>query len=356
MLLSRLFLQTVSNNKKQSFGSMPKYKSKNAKKPYDKSTSHETSAIKGKCAVLDARECRSKESPLQADPPKVVAPVEAGTCSQCQVSGRGLVQCECCDLWYCNVCCGITEDTLVLLGEAECLHFFCPPCEDEVFNLINKKNCEDSPITSSQKDILSVVTDTISKAISNLQSAMQTTITSLLGPRNQEQPMAMDDQFSHNPLSHRDEISQAVSSVLNEEKEKSKRRLNVILHNIPESNAENAEMRKQHDVDTAKAIVNQHLGIPASIPQTVRLGKKSDKPRLLRITVGSDEEKAEILRNCTKIRTISEPEYLSRVFITPDLTKKEREENKALRNKLKEMNNGQNKYQIKNGRIVPRRN
>ena len=116
------------------------------------------------------------------------------------------------------------------------------------------------------------------------------------------------------------------------------------MHNIPESIAENIDARKQHDVDTAKAIVNQHLGIPASLSQAVRLGKKSEKPRLLKITVGSDEEKAEILRNCTKIRSVSEPEYLSNVFITPDLTKKECKENKALRDKLKIMNNGQNKY------------
>ena len=52
--------------------------------------------------------------------------------------------------------------------------------------------------------------------------------------------MAVDDQSAHGPF-HRDEISQAVSSVLNEEKEKSKRRLNIFLHNIPESNAENIE-------------------------------------------------------------------------------------------------------------------
>ena len=62
-----------------------------------------------------------------------------------------------------------------------------------------------------------------------------------------------------------------------------------------------------------------------------------------------------ILCNCTKIRSISDPDYLSSVFITPDLTKKERDE-KALRTKLKEMNNGENKYQIKNRRIMPRRN
>lgn len=278
---------------------------------------------------------------------------EPGICNQCQASGRGLIQCECCDLWYCNLCSGITEEALVLLGDIECLHFFCFPCEGEVFKAVDRKGYEVSPVIS-QKDFLSTVTNTIFKAISELQSVMKATITSLLGPQNHEQPMAVD-RSSHGP-NHSDEISQAVSSVLNEEKEKSKRRLNIILHNIPELTAENIDMQKQHDVDTAKAIVNQHLGIPASLTQAVRLGKKSDKPRLLRITVGSDEEKAEILRNCTKIRSISEPEYLKKVFITPDLTKKERVENKALRDKLKTMNNGQNKYQIKNGQIVPRRN
>ena len=117
-----------------------------------------------------------------------------------------------------------------------------------------------------------------------------------------------------------------------------------------------ADTRKQYDTDTAKAIINQHLGIPTPISQVIRLGKRSNKPRLLKITVGSDEKKAEILHNCTKIRSITEPKYLNNVFITPNLTMKEREERKALRNQLKEMNNGQNKYLIKNGRIVPRRN
>ena len=159
-------------------------------------------------------------------------------------------------------------------------------------------------------------------------------------------------------LSHKD-ISHAVSSVLQEEKEKSKRKLNLILHNMPESNAEGVDQRKQHDIDTVTAIINQHLNIPASFSNVIRLGKKaenSDKPRLLRITVESDQTKAKILRNCTKIRSFSDPEYLQQVYITPDLTKKEREENKLLRSKLTEMNNGQKKYWIKNGQIVLRRN
>jgi len=60
-------------------------------------------------------------------------------------------------------------------------------------------------------------------------------------------------------------------------------------------------VRREHDTDTVKAIVNQQLCIPASISDVTRLGKKMDKPRLLRITVASEQEKASILRNCTKI-------------------------------------------------------
>ena len=113
-------------------------------------------------------------------------------------------------------------------------------------------------------------------------------------------------------LLHKD-VTHAVSSVLNEEKEKSKRKLNLILHNIPESSVDNVDTRKQHDTDTAIAIINQHL---APISNVVRLGKRTEDHNYL----GSDQTKAKILRNCTKIHNIKDPEYLQQVYITPDLT------------------------------------
>jgi len=67
-----------------------------------------------------------------------------------------------------------------------------------------------------------------------------------------------------------DEIAKAVSSVLKEEKEKSKRKLNIILHNIPESDADTPEVRKEHDTDSVKTIINQHLSIPASVSNVER--------------------------------------------------------------------------------------
>ena len=67
------------------------------------------------------------------------------------------------------------------------------------------------------------------------------------------------------------------------------------------------------------AIINQHLGIPTSISNATRLGKKTSKASLLRITVSSERDKANIVRNSTKLRSINEVGYLKKPFITPDI-------------------------------------
>ena len=56
----------------------------------------------------------------------------------------------------------------------------------------------------------------------------------------------------------------------------------------------------------------------------------------------------------TKLRGEDTPEYLKSVFITPDLTPKERDTNKALRSKLNELNKDGKVFRIKNGKIVRR--
>jgi len=200
-------LATVNTNKNTQ--TMPKYKKKSIKKTlYNKLKSSNTkkSCLRGSSQVGIIINASREDSNI---------------CSQCQASGRGLIQCECCDLWYCNVCCEISDEAFTLLSEAECLHFFCSSCGGKVFNLINKKSPDVSATAGTQSDLLSAVTDTISIATNNIQTAMQATITSLLDRSEiQEQSMTVDDQpICASSLCH-SEISQAISSVLNEEKVK----------------------------------------------------------------------------------------------------------------------------------------
>ena len=151
-------------------------------------------------------------------------------------------------------------------------------------------------------------------------------------------------------------ISSAVASVLNEEKDKEKRKLNVILHNVTEPTADDGQSRKKEDTDHVSSIFHKSLGVPTQITNAVRLGKRGDKPCLLKISVDSLKSKASILRNCTKLRGKDVPKHLSKVFITPDMTPKERECNKSLRNQLADLNKNGKNYRIKNGKIVRKNN
>ena len=135
---------------------MPKYKNKSIKKtPYDKSKSSNTKRSRSRQVEIVTNASRE----------------DSNTCSQCQASGLGLIQCECCDVWYCNMCCEISDEAFTLLSEAR-VHFFCSSCEGKVFNLINKKSLDVSTAAGSQSNLLSAVTDTISISINNLQTAM----------------------------------------------------------------------------------------------------------------------------------------------------------------------------------------
>ena len=90
------------------------------------------------------------------------------------------------------------------------------------------------------------------------------------------------------------DISNALSSALTEDKERSKHQLNLIIHNLDEAASDDAQTRKDQDTQKVSEIF-KHLGTKASVNNAVRLGKKGDKKRLLKVTVSSDKEKAAIL-------------------------------------------------------------
>ena len=127
------------------------------------------------------------------------------------------------------------------------------------------------------------------------------------------------------------------------------------MHNMVESNDPIAANRKKHDIDSATDILQRYVGITATIKNAFRIGKKlTDKSRLLKITLSSEDEKVKILRSCTKLRDKNYPEEVRKIFITPDQTPQEQKRNKELRTRLATLNATSNDYRIKNGKIVRR--
>ena len=96
----------------------------------------------------------------------------------------------------------------------------------------------------------------------------------------------------------------------------------MIIYNLDESSDSDGQTRKKHDMDRSTSLVKEYLNVPVKVTNGVRLGKKGEKQRLLKISLSSDKEKAQVLCNCTKLRNSSHPEHIRKIYITPDLTPK----------------------------------
>ena len=110
------------------------------------------------------------------------------------------------------------------------------------------------------------------------------------------------------------------ASLMSEEKEKEKCKLNVIIHNFPESTLEEAQARKQDDLKNINSLC-LCVSVFPFLSSAVRLCKRLETPRLLKVTVSTMEQKSTILRNRLKLWNKENPPNILKVFITSDLTR-----------------------------------
>ena len=153
-------------------------------------------------------------------------------------------------------------------------------------------------------------------------------------------------------------VESKVNQYMEEQSEKEKRERNIVFHNILESDSEEPEKRKQYDSMEVKAVL-EYLDIEDTQEalKPIRLGKKlehSEKPRLLKVTVDSVETKRKILFKAKSLRN-SKSDKLSNIYVTPDLTSKEREAGKKLRDELRARRSEGEEVMIRGGKIVEAR-
>ena len=171
---------------------------------------------------------------------------------------------------------------------------------------------------------------TLEHKIADLEKSIGTNIPTPTNDSGDVNIPTQDPSKSDAPLTKTqsdNNIQEVVACFINEEKEKEKdkRRLNIIIvHNVPESQSEDGLTRK-----TTMLILwpcnmcKSQLNADTSMSKAFRLGKKDTKPRLFQVCLSSEAEKATVLNNCTKLRNPKTPRSYHNIFKTPDLTPKE---------------------------------
>ena len=156
-------------------------------------------------------------------------------------------------------------------------------------------------------------------------------------------------------------IKESINDQIDEMKERDKRKNNLIIFNVEESNSEDIDVRKQHDMDEITELLSSvGLGVSSEVINPIRLGPKisdSKWPRPLRVSVDSESTKWNILKQ-SKNLTCQGKERFQTVFIKRDMTPMEREKDLLLRNQLKEKRKiseekgEQIKWIIRSGKII----
>ena len=133
--------------------------------------------------------------------------------------------------------------------------------------------------------------------------------------------------------------------------DKDRCKYNLVAYNVPENQEGDANARNKHDTTTFISIVKNCLDIDVTVTKSFRAGRvMTERPRPLVLTLDSVDCKTEILENAYKLSHFNE---WKKVYLAPDRTPKEREENKKLREELqRRKQDGEEDIVIRKGKIV----
>ena len=132
--------------------------------------------------------------------------------------------------------------------------------------------------------------------------------------------------------------------------DKDKRKLNVVVHNLPEETGDTPAERSSKDQAAFETVVKEGLKLKVNSTKSFRAGKRiPERPRLLIVTIDTMEAKLDLL---SKVSQLKDTRW-SNIYINPDLTKEEREEGKKLRAELKSRREaGEANLTIRRGKVV----
>lgn len=199
------------------------------------------------------------------------------TCSQ-DVEEEG-VECNWCFRWEHRSCAKLTCEEYTVLSSSSCkIMFFCSLCYARVPFALRVDDEQ-----QNLEDRLKAVEDKLTKAVEKMDS-------------HSTQPVSTNNESLNSVANN------IAATLVAEQKDKEKRELNVIVHNIDESSAPSGEERKSEDIAKVSEVIQKVLKVPCTITKAFCIGKKKDKPRLLKVSVQSLEQKSNILRNKRKLK------------------------------------------------------
>ena len=291
-------------------------------------------------------------------------------CKQCgETNGVDLVECECCEEWLCFDCSELTtEEFNILAKQNSNMHWYCKTCTEPAVSAVKSLQF----IQSLAEELKEDVNKRIEMINADLQAFVKeqakkntefemTTKTQTAGKQTNVEMktfMKKQEKMNHEVQQKlQDQSNNAAKVSVKELHEREVRKSNIVLFNIPESTSEDTDIRKEEDLRHVTELC-KILNVENNFGKLIRLGKKTEKDRPLKIVASDSSTANDLLRAAKNLANVDESSIYKKVGINRDLTFLEREERRALvREKIKKMKEAVEKGQeakwiIRNGALI----
>ena len=250
-------------------------------------------------------------------------------CNVCLEDVKGkhkAMACEICEKWYHIECQNISEQVYeFLVKEGNCVHWFCDKCNGAAAK-IYKMVCA----VKVKHDEIETKVDFVTEKVELLENAMEA------------------------------KMDAKIAELRRDQEEIEKRRTNLIIYEVAESNSPDSGERKRDDEHKVRSIFRKLQVQEPDVKSVSRLGKKQDGNfRPVKVVFGSERNKQAIMNRVKSLRISKQKddaEVLKDIHIAPDMTQRQREERRGLMKELeKRKQEGEKDLVIRNGRIVPKK-
>ena len=218
------------------------------------------------------------------------------------------------------------------------IHWYCHECQQPAIQAV----LNDHDIEERCNEYMTKITERLNQVESKLDCKADRLELQKLETRLQTME-ARHSQQTPSPEISAIELRSAVTEEINEQLEQTRRAKNLIMYNMPETTVTEtsrnaASLPNSKDEEAVSKLLTEGLNLSVHVEKCNRIGeKKGDKPRLLKIVMATAAQKGLVLRHAIKVKKIAKFGE-RRVIIKPDLTPKQRELDKALREDLRKKN------------------
>jgi len=290
---------------------------------------HGKKIVNGLCEPCTANKLKFKQYKKSEHVP--VYP--CGKCGEaCDENVRSII-CDSCNVWYHSACVDIEDSTYDLIMQSKFGQAAKWPCDkctsriDELFENSRSLQCAILKLTEANEEL-------------------------------KDRLDRVEDKLSG-------KVKLELSGAVNERADIERRKLNVLVYNLPETTTDTSTAwdtpdEKGADIAAISTIIKEEMKIDLTtkITEVNRLGKKNNlpvgknqHPRVLKIVFNDISTKRDVL-NQSKVLASSKDTANRSIFINPDLTESQRNIGKGLREEMWKLREEGKNVAIRKGKIV----